>query len=80
MCNFDVGFRTTLFRNPTSTSEMGMIMTVIALCQRLHHLPAGFRAGSVVANIKYRDRLDLTLLVSDTDCAAAGVFTRAVRL
>lgn len=39
--------------------------------------PTGFRAGSVVANIKYRGRLDVTLLVSDTDCAAAGVFTRS---
>jgi len=38
--------------------------------------PAGFRAAAVAANLKYTDRLDLTLIVSDRDCSAAGVFTR----
>ena len=41
--------------------------------------PGGWRAGAVAAGIKrYGDepRLDLGILVSDTRCAAAGVFTR----
>ncbi len=52
-------------------------MTITSLPNGSITSPRGFRAGSVIANIKYRDRLDLTLLVSDTDCAAAGVFTRS---
>ncbi len=38
--------------------------------------PQGFRATAVPAHIKYKDRLDLALVVSDQDCAAAGVFTQ----
>ncbi len=38
--------------------------------------PAGFVAGTAAAGIKYPDRLDLALIVSEHDCAAAGVFTR----
>ncbi|MCA9987870.1 MAG: bifunctional glutamate N-acetyltransferase/amino-acid acetyltransferase ArgJ [Anaerolineales bacterium] len=40
--------------------------------------PAGFQAAGVAAGIKKKgsDRLDLALVVSDTDCAAAGVFTQ----
>jgi glutamate N-acetyltransferase/amino-acid N-acetyltransferase len=38
--------------------------------------PAGFRAGSVAAEIKYPDRPDLTLVVSERPCPAAGVFTQ----
>lgn len=38
--------------------------------------PAGFRAGSVAAGIKYPDRPDLTLVVSERPCTAAGVFTQ----
>lgn len=38
--------------------------------------PAGFVAGTAAAGIKYPDRLDLALIVSERDCAAAGVFTR----
>lgn len=38
--------------------------------------PVGFSAGSVAAGIKYPDRLDLTLVVSERPCAAAGVFTQ----
>ncbi|MCO5184193.1 MAG: bifunctional glutamate N-acetyltransferase/amino-acid acetyltransferase ArgJ [Anaerolineae bacterium] len=52
-------------------------MTITSLPNGSITSPRGFRAGSVIANIKYRDRLDLTLLVSDTDCATAGVFTRS---
>jgi glutamate N-acetyltransferase/amino-acid N-acetyltransferase len=36
---------------------------------------AGFQAGGVAANIKKNGALDLALIVSDTECAAAGVFT-----
>lgn len=38
--------------------------------------PAGFSAAAVAAHIKYADRLDLAVIVSDRDCAAAGVFTQ----
>ena len=35
----------------------------------------GFKAGSVAAGLKKGDALDLTLIVSDREAAAAGVFT-----
>ena len=38
--------------------------------------PHGFTATAVPAHIKYEDRLDLALVVSERDCAAAGVFTQ----
>lgn len=38
----------------------------------------GFRAGHTAAQIKYREREDMALLISDTLCAAAGTFTRNV--
>jgi glutamate N-acetyltransferase/amino-acid N-acetyltransferase len=38
--------------------------------------PRGFRAAGVACGIKASGRPDLALLVSDYDCAAAGVFTR----
>lgn len=38
--------------------------------------PAGFRAGVAAAHIKYADRLDTAVLLSDYDCTAAAVFTR----
>jgi glutamate N-acetyltransferase/amino-acid N-acetyltransferase len=38
--------------------------------------PRGFRAAGVACGIKASGRPDLALLVSDHDCAAAGVFTR----
>ena len=38
--------------------------------------PQGFAAAAVAAGIKQSGRPDLVLLVSDRDCAAAGVFTR----
>jgi glutamate N-acetyltransferase/amino-acid N-acetyltransferase len=38
-------------------------------------LPIGFRAGAVKAGIKPSGGLDLTVLVSDRDCSAAGTFT-----
>lgn len=38
--------------------------------------PQGFTATAVSAHIKYPDRLDLALIVSERDCAAAGVFTQ----
>lgn len=39
---------------------------------------SGFRVGHTAAGIKYRERADMALLVSDSSCAAAGVFTRNV--
>ncbi len=38
--------------------------------------PPGFLAGTAVAGIKYADRKDLTLVVSERDCTAAAVFTQ----
>lgn len=38
--------------------------------------PRGFAAAAVAAGIKQSGRPDLVLLVSERDCAAAGVFTR----
>ncbi|MCP4424575.1 MAG: bifunctional glutamate N-acetyltransferase/amino-acid acetyltransferase ArgJ [Chloroflexi bacterium] len=38
--------------------------------------PGGFLASAVAAHIKYNDRLDLTLLVSERPCVAAAVFTQ----
>ena len=39
--------------------------------------PQGFLAAAVAAEIKYKNRNDLTLIVSETDCAATAVFTRS---
>jgi len=38
--------------------------------------PQGFRATAVSAYIKYPDRPDLALVVSDMDCSATAVFTK----
>lgn len=38
--------------------------------------PGGFAATAVAAHIKYPNRLDLALVLSARDCAAAGVFTQ----
>jgi len=38
--------------------------------------PAGFSAGAVSANIKYSNRKDLMLLVTDVPATAAALFTR----
>lgn len=38
--------------------------------------PQGFRAAAVACGIKRSGKLDLSLLVSESDCTAAGVFTR----
>ena len=38
-------------------------------------LPLGFRASGVAAGIKKNGAPDLTVIASDTDCAAAAVFT-----
>lgn len=38
--------------------------------------PQGFLAGAVACGIKASGRPDLALLASDSDCCAAGVFTR----
>lgn len=38
--------------------------------------PQGYRAGVAAAGLRYRDRADVALLVSDTPAAAAGLFTR----
>ena len=42
----------------------------------------GFRAAGVAAEIKYKGRNDVALIVADAPCAAAAVFTtnRAVRV
>ena len=37
--------------------------------------PSGFKAGAVECGIKYRDRLDLALIVSYVPASCAGVFT-----
>jgi glutamate N-acetyltransferase/amino-acid N-acetyltransferase len=37
--------------------------------------PAGWRAATWACGIKYKDRDDLALVVSDTPCSAAAVFT-----
>ncbi|MCL5998634.1 MAG: bifunctional ornithine acetyltransferase/N-acetylglutamate synthase, partial [Chloroflexi bacterium] len=39
------------------------------------HLPLGFRASGVVAHIKKNGQPDLALIVSDSDCAGAALFT-----
>ncbi len=38
--------------------------------------PQGYQAAAVAAGIKYKDRDDLTLIASETDCAATAVFTK----
>ncbi len=38
--------------------------------------PIGFRATAVAAQIKYPDRPDLALIVSEMDCSATAVFTK----
>jgi glutamate N-acetyltransferase/amino-acid N-acetyltransferase len=38
--------------------------------------PGGFLASAVPANIKYKNRDDLALVVSEVDCSATAVFTR----
>lgn len=38
--------------------------------------PAGFEAAAVKAGVKYRDRLDLTLVVSRQPCTATALFTQ----
>ena len=37
--------------------------------------PKGFRAAGVAAGIKYKDRKDVALIVADTPCTAAAMFT-----
>ena len=47
----------------------------------MHKIPGGvtaakgFRAACCAAGIKYRDRTDMAMVLSDVPCAAAGVFT-----
>ncbi len=38
--------------------------------------PKGFQAGAVAAGIKYKERLDLTVVYSETDCSGTAVFTQ----
>ncbi len=38
--------------------------------------PRGFMAAAAAAHIKYADKKDLTLIVSENECAAAAVFTQ----
>lgn len=38
--------------------------------------PTGFLAGTAAAHIKYPDKQDLTLVVSEHDCTTAAVFTQ----
>ena len=40
--------------------------------------PQGFLSQAVAAGIKYKDRKDLAIIVSDEICTAAGVFTQNV--
>jgi len=37
--------------------------------------PKGFKASGVEAGIKYKNKKDVALICSETDCSAAGVFT-----
>ncbi len=37
--------------------------------------PKGFEAGAVKAGIKYKDRMDMAVIYSQTPCEGAGVFT-----
>lgn len=37
--------------------------------------PDGYKAGAIKANIKYKDRFDMALIVSETSASVAGVFT-----
>lgn len=43
-----------------------------------HPIPAGFRLSGVACGIKLSEKRDLTLIVADQDCVAAGVYTRNV--
>ena len=38
----------------------------------------GFRAAGVEANVKYKNRKDMAMIVSGVPCRAAGVFTSNV--
>ncbi len=38
--------------------------------------PAGFSAGAAAAHIKYPDRLNVAVVVSERDCTAAALFTQ----
>ena len=38
--------------------------------------PKGFLAGAVAAEIKYKDRLDVMVVFSETDCSGTAVFTK----
>lgn len=40
--------------------------------------PAGFRAAAAACGLKKSGKTDLALILSDTDCTAAGVFTRSL--
>jgi glutamate N-acetyltransferase/amino-acid N-acetyltransferase len=52
-------------------------MTITKIPEGHVTLPKGFLAGAVSAGIKTRvGALDLCLLLSERDCAAAGIFTR----
>ena len=39
---------------------------------------AGFQAASVAAGIKYKDRMDMAMIFSETPCRVAGTFTTNV--
>ncbi len=40
----------------------------------------GFRAAAAAANMRYKDRFDLGLILADKTCAWAGIFTQSVCL
>ncbi len=40
--------------------------------------PKGFQAAAVAAGIRYQDRMDMAMIVSETDAVAAGTFTTNV--
>ena len=40
--------------------------------------PKGFKAANTAAGIKYVDRDDMAMIVSESPCVAAGTFTRNV--
>ncbi len=45
------------------------------MTENIARLPQGFRAAGIAAGIKKDGKLDLALLVSDSNCSAAAVFT-----
>lgn len=48
----------------------------IAKISKTPTLPLGFKLSGIKANIKYKNRFDLALIYSKSECVAAGVWTK----